>query len=169
MSRLHQFGPKILPGAFLLGYVLTAAKIWKGDILVTDIEELEQMDASEIHARRPNAQEMLTPMSGEKLKSPIADGMVILSGGDQVLRTSTFVRDSPDRRRTRQSSVRIRRIFFNPTMWRRSTSENTHLDPGSSRTRRGTRSSSRRIRRALFSNPFQDDSKMDDAEARNDF
>ena len=37
-------------------------------------------------------------------------------------------------------------------IWRTSTSENIHLNPGSSRTRRGTRSSSRRIRRALFSN-----------------
>ena len=38
--------------------------IWKGDILVADIEELEQMDASELH---------------------------------QDLRTSTLIRDSPDR------------------------------------------------------------------------
>ena len=44
MSRLHQYGPKVLPG-FFLGYVLYAARIWKGDIMVADIEELEQMDA----------------------------------------------------------------------------------------------------------------------------
>ena len=36
-------------------------------------------------------------MSGEKLKFPIADGTVKLSGGDQVLRTSTSIRDRPDR------------------------------------------------------------------------
>ena len=41
-SRLHQFGAKVLPGIFL-GYALG---IWKGDILVADIEELEEMDAS---------------------------------------------------------------------------------------------------------------------------
>ena len=52
--RLHQFGPKVLPGVFL-GYVLYAEGIWKGDLMVADIEELEQMDASEIHARRLNA------------------------------------------------------------------------------------------------------------------
>ena len=46
ISRLHQFGPKVLPGIFL-GYVLYAGGIWKGDILVADIEVLERMDASE--------------------------------------------------------------------------------------------------------------------------
>ena len=46
-SRIHQFGKKVLPGLFL-GYALYAGGIWKGDILVADIEELETMDASEI-------------------------------------------------------------------------------------------------------------------------
>ena len=48
-SRIHQFGKKILPGLFL-GYALYAGRIWRGDILVADIEELENLDASEIHA-----------------------------------------------------------------------------------------------------------------------
>ena len=50
MSRLHQFGKIFLPGIFL-GYVLFAGRIWKRDIAVADIEELERMDASEIHAK----------------------------------------------------------------------------------------------------------------------
>ena len=58
-SRLHQFGPKALPGIFL-GYALHAGRIWKGDILVADMEEMEKMDASEIHARRLNAKEVST-------------------------------------------------------------------------------------------------------------
>ena len=33
--------------------------------MVADIEELEQKDASEVHARRLNAKEVLTPMKGE--------------------------------------------------------------------------------------------------------
>ena len=37
--KLHQFGKKILPGSFV-GYVLYAERIWKGDILVADTEEL---------------------------------------------------------------------------------------------------------------------------------
>ena len=96
LSRMHQFGPKVLPGIFL-GYALHAGSMSKGDILVADVEELEQMDASEIYAKRLNAKEVLTPMSGKKFMFPIADGTVKLSGGDQVLRTSTLIRDRPDR------------------------------------------------------------------------
>ena len=96
LSRLHQFGPKVLPG-FFLGYALHEEGIWKGDSLVADIEELDQMDASEIYAKRLNAKEVLTLMSGEKCKFPIADATIKISGGDQVLRTSTLIRDRPDK------------------------------------------------------------------------
>ena len=60
IARVHQLGPKVLPDIFL-GYVLYAGGIWKGDIVIADVEELEEMDASEIHARRLNAKEVLTP------------------------------------------------------------------------------------------------------------
>ena len=66
--------------------------------MVADIEELEQMDASELHARRLNAKEVLTPMKGEIFIFPVADGTVKISGGDRDLRTSTLIRDIPDRR-----------------------------------------------------------------------
>ena len=48
-SRIHQFGKKVLPGLFL-GYALCAGEIWKGDVLIADLEELETMDASEIYS-----------------------------------------------------------------------------------------------------------------------
>ena len=48
LSRVYQFGKKVLPGKFL-GYVLYAGRIWKGDIMVAAIEGLETMDASERH------------------------------------------------------------------------------------------------------------------------
>ena len=38
--HLHQFGKKVLRGLFL-GYALYAARIWKGDVLIADLEELE--------------------------------------------------------------------------------------------------------------------------------
>ena len=65
--------------------------------MVADIQELEQMDTSEIYATRLNAEEVLTPMSGEKFIFPIAEGTVKHSGGDQVLRTSTLIWDRPNR------------------------------------------------------------------------
>ena len=51
ISKLHQFGPKVLPGIFS-GYALNAVESGKETILVADIEELEQLDASEIHAMK---------------------------------------------------------------------------------------------------------------------
>ena len=44
-----------------------------------------------------NAKDVLTPMKGENFITPIADGTVNISGGDQDLSTSTFIQDSPDR------------------------------------------------------------------------
>ena len=94
LSRLHQFGKKVSPG--ILGYVLCAGGIWKGDILVADIEEFEKMDASSMlgDSMRRKCQR---PKNGENIKFPIADGTDKLPGGDQVLRTSTLIRDNPDR------------------------------------------------------------------------
>ena len=80
-----------------LGYALHAGRIWKGDMLTADVEELEQMDASEIHAWRLNAREVSTPMKGDKNIFPIADGTVKICGGDQRLRTSTLIWDRPER------------------------------------------------------------------------
>ena len=92
-SRIHQFGKKVLPGLFL-GYALYAGGIWKGDVLVADLEELETMDASEICSRRLNAKEVIFPKQGEFI-FPIADGRIKTLGGDQELRTSTLVRHRP--------------------------------------------------------------------------
>ena len=59
-SRIHQFGKKVSPGLFL-GHALYAGGIWKGDVLIADLEELETMDASEIYSKRLNAKEVIFP------------------------------------------------------------------------------------------------------------
>ena len=64
--------------------------------MIADIGELEEMDASEIHARRLNAKEVFTPMKGDFFIFPVADGTVKTPGGDQRLRTSTLIRDRPE-------------------------------------------------------------------------
>ena len=92
-SRIHQFGKKVLPGLFL-GYALYAGRIWKGDVLIADLEELETMDASEIYSKRLNAKEVIFPREGEFI-FPIADGRIRTPGGDQELRTSTLIRPRP--------------------------------------------------------------------------
>ena len=79
-SRIHQFGKKVLPGLFL-GYALYAGGIWKGDVLIADLEELETMDASEIYSKRLNAKEVIFPQKGE-FTFLIADGRIKTPGED---------------------------------------------------------------------------------------
>ena len=93
-SRIHQFGKKVLPGLFL-GYALYAGGIWKGDVLIADLEELETMDASEIYSKRLNAKEVIFPKEKGEFIFPIADGRIKTPGRDQELRTSTLVRHRP--------------------------------------------------------------------------
>ena len=112
LSRLHQF--ESLYQAYSLAMRYTRGDSGKETFLVADIEELVQTDASEIHARRLNAKEVLTPKKGDNLMFPVADGTVKICGGDQRLRTSTLIQDRPDRGEEQgKPSRRIRRVFFN--------------------------------------------------------
>ena len=61
-SKNHQFGKKVLSGIFL-GCALCAEGIRKGDILVANIAELDNLGAPAIDARRLNAKEVITPKS----------------------------------------------------------------------------------------------------------
>ena len=90
-SRIHQFGKKFLPGLFV-GYALYAGGIWKGDVLIADLEELETMDASEIYSKRLNAKEVIFHKENGKNSSRRWTNQ---TGGDQELRTSTLVRHRP--------------------------------------------------------------------------
>ena len=74
---------------------MCAGGLWKGDILVADIEELETMDASEIYSKRLNAKEVIFPKEKGEFIFPIEDGRIKPLGGDQDLRTSTLVRHRP--------------------------------------------------------------------------
>ena len=94
-SRIHQFGKKVLPGLFL-GNALYAERIWKGDVLIADLEELETMDASEIYSKRLNAKEVIFHQKGE-FTFPIADGRIKTPGEDQEPRTPTLIRKHPIR------------------------------------------------------------------------
>ena len=81
-SRIHQFGKKVLLGLFL-GYALYAGGIWKGDVLVADLEEFETMDASEIYSKRLNAKEVIFPKEKGEFIITVADGRINLPGRRQ--------------------------------------------------------------------------------------
>ena len=55
------------------------------------------MDASEIHSKRLNAEEVIVPKVKGEFIFPIADGRIKRVGGDQDLRTSTLIRQRPIR------------------------------------------------------------------------
>ena len=65
--------------------------------MIADIEELEEMDASEIHARRLNAKEVLTLQRSGNFMFTVADGTVKIFEGDRRQRPSTLIRDRPER------------------------------------------------------------------------
>ena len=44
---------------------MLCTRIWKGDMMVADIEELETMDASEIYSKRLNTKEVFFPKNME--------------------------------------------------------------------------------------------------------
>ena len=66
--------------------------------MVADIEEeSEEVDASELHARRLDAKEVLTPQRSGNFIFPVADGTRIIFGREQRLRTSTLTQERPER------------------------------------------------------------------------
>ena len=83
-----------MPGKFL-GYALYAGGIWKGDITVANIEKLEEMGASELHARWFNEEEVSMPQRDGNFIFPSATEQSKFLG--QELRTSTLIRGRPER------------------------------------------------------------------------
>ena len=69
--------------------------------MVADIEELEEMDAPELDARRLDAKEVLTHMNGESFIFPIADGTVNLSGGEHARSENVHFNPGQPRQRRR--------------------------------------------------------------------
>ena len=75
-----------MPRIFL-GYALYARESGKETDWCTDLEELR---APEIHVRRLDAREEITPKNGEHFIFPVAEERVKLFRGGQVLRTCSF-------------------------------------------------------------------------------
>ena len=110
-SRIHQFGKKVLSGIFL-DCELIAGGIWKGDILIGDVEDLEMMDASDIYPRRIKAKEVLITQKGDDFTIPFAAGTAKLSGRNHEFRESTLRRE--------------------PTVRSQDFSRELHVEPGES-------------------------------------
>ena len=62
-NKSSSFRKEVLPGIFR-GYALIAGGLWKGDIPIADLEEFQNVEASEIYPHRINAKEILTRQKG---------------------------------------------------------------------------------------------------------
>ena len=91
--RIHHVGIKVLLGIFL-GYALIAGRIWKGDILIADLDDLEKVEASEVYPRRIKAKDVLISQKDDEFVFPFADGTAKLSGRDYEFRESTPRRET---------------------------------------------------------------------------
>ena len=81
---------KVLPAIFL-GYERIAGGIWKGYILIADLEELEILDASYIYPRRLKRQRSVDhTQKDDEFIFPVADGTAELSGRDCEFRVPTL-------------------------------------------------------------------------------
>ena len=85
LARIHQVGKKVLTGIFL-GYELIVGGIWKGDILIADLEDLQKLDASDFYLRRINAKQVLIRQKVVEFMFPFVDGAPKLSGRDNKFR-----------------------------------------------------------------------------------
>ena len=56
-SIIHQFGQKTLKGRFS-GYVLRAGRVWSGDLMIADYEDLQKSEASEMNVKDFKNQEV---------------------------------------------------------------------------------------------------------------
>ena len=112
-ARSHQFGKKALPGIFQ-GCALIAGGIWKGDILVADIEELEKLDASEIYPRRLNPKEVRTTHKDWEFVFLVADGSATLSGRDYEFQEATLRREHTVKRENLSGEFQGDREEFQP-------------------------------------------------------
>ena len=93
---------------------MIAAGIWKGDVLIADIEELEMLDASEIHPRRLNAKEVLITHKDGEFVFPVADSSATLAGRDYDFQEPTLGREHTVKRENLSGESQGDRAEFHP-------------------------------------------------------
>ena len=90
-ARVHQLGKKVLPGIFL-GYELVAGRIWKGDILIADLEDLENGCIRYLSSKNQR-ERILIRQKDDEFIFPVADGTAKLSVRDYEFRVPTLRRE----------------------------------------------------------------------------
>ena len=78
-------------------YELIAGRIWKGDILIADLEDLIKLDTWHVYLLRLNAKEVLIRQKEDEFIYPIEDGTAKFSGRDYEFREPTLSVHTPCR------------------------------------------------------------------------
>ena len=73
-------------------YALHARGSCNGDVLVADVEELQENDATDVFLRRLTTKEVLVPSDGGKFIFPFVHGSAKLAGEGSEFRTSDGIR-----------------------------------------------------------------------------
>ena len=82
ISRLHQFGAKVLLGIFL-GYALCArVESGKETLWSQTLKNWRTWTHQKSTPEASHAKEVLTPMKGDNFIFPVADGTVKIFGGE---------------------------------------------------------------------------------------
>ena len=88
--------------------------MWKGDILVAIIEELEKLDASENFPKRLHAKEVLITHKDGEFIFLVADGSATLSGRDSEFQEFALRREHTVRRENLSGECHGEREEFQP-------------------------------------------------------
>ena len=92
LSRLHQFGKKVLPSIFL-GYELVAGGIWEGDILIGDLGRFGTVGRIRYLPSKNQCEGNIDQTKNDQFIFPIADGPAQLAGRDHEFREPTLRRE----------------------------------------------------------------------------
>ena len=109
-SRIHQFGKIVLPGLFL-GYALYAGRIWKGDVLVADLEDLKTWTHRKSTRKDSMRKRWYFPKKKENLlifQSQMDESTPWKRSGPENIHLDTAATNS--RRKSKRFSWRIRRV-----------------------------------------------------------
>ena len=116
LLKFHQFGSTALPESLLEHVWYAGKEVWKGTLVVADIEQVDKnrrVRIPQLHNAKLNAKEVIPTKLVTIPKT--ADGQLKFVGGDQVLRTPTLTRYHPSSTRSsRRPSWRIRRFSTPP-------------------------------------------------------
>ena len=113
-ARINQLGRKVLPRIFL-GYALIAVRIWKGDILIADIEELEKVGCIRNISQKTECKRSPdNPKKDWEFIFPVADGSAKLSGREYEFQEPALRREPTVRRENLSGESEGDREEFQP-------------------------------------------------------